>query len=205
MTYKGFSVSLMGVMTGLLCFFAILLSTPWGTQLSLFAVNHLTPIQVKYRSGALLNDLRLAHVVLLNEQAHVRMNEVFLQLHLRCLWRRQLCVDELSIASLSVEVNTNNQAQDTEIEVHQAPLRLPFRIKVDKFSVAKAQVKSPTAAVALSGFASALSVDGTNIHIGTSQLNTAQIQLMAPVQENSPQQPTPNATTDWPLAHLPTL
>jgi translocation and assembly module TamB len=115
MSYKRASYSLITVFTGILCLFAILLSTPWGTQLTLYFVGDISPIQVKYRSGAFLKDLQLSQLTINNEQTEINATNIGLTLNLRCLWRNQLCIDELSLASLQVNLKENNATSSNQL------------------------------------------------------------------------------------------
>lgn len=205
MTYRKFSFSLMGIITGLLCLLAVLLSTPWGTQLSLFFVNHLSPLEIEYHSGALLNNLRLERVTYKGDRESIHANDAYLQLHLRCLWQRQLCIDELSVASLLVKMNTNENQIDIAPAVKHNPQHLPFKVKLDKLIVTKATIESPTAIVTLSDFVSVLSIGGSDIHVVNSQLNVVQIELLGSTQLSSLQQAVHDTDIDWPLNNLPTL
>ena len=205
MTYRKFSFSLFKAITGLLCLLAVLLSTPWGTQLSLFAISYLSPLQVEYRSGALLHNLRLESATYSGKGEIIHANNVYLQLHLRCLWQRQLCIDELSIASLLVEIKSNEEQADDLSTVQQSPVDLPFYIKMDKFSIEKGVVESSAAVVTFNDFVSTLSVGGMNINVGKSQLDMIQIQLLEVADISYMQQASSEFSTDWSLVNLPTL
>ena len=163
MTYKRASFGLFAVITAILCFLAILLSTPWGAQLSFYVVKNVSPIQIEYGSGALLNDLKLNQLLIDNEQAFIKAKEVRLQLHLRCLWKNQLCVDELSIGSLQVDVKEESSAPAaaTTAKEQAAPANfaLPFTVKMKKFFLGQAHIKTQGVELNLTDFASALSVN----------------------------------------------
>lgn len=204
MTYKRASFGLFAVITAILCFLAILLSTPWGAQLSFYVVKKVTPIQIEYGSGALLNDLKLNQLLIDNEQALIKANDVRLQLHLRCLWKNQLCVDELSIASLQVDVKEENSAPTTAITTKDvappASFTLPFTVKMKKFFLGKANLKTQGVEIHVTDFASALSVNKAAINIDKSTLASAHILLS---EKSEP--PEPVANSPWPLAALPEL
>lgn len=210
MTYKRASFGLMGGLTGLLCFFAILLSTSWGAQLSFYIVKTFAPIEAKYESGALLNDLRLSQLTIKNENALIEVKDLRLQLHLRCFWKNQLCIDELSIASLQLTMHKDNSADnETVVEQPNAPVSftLPFSVKMKKFYLGKAQINSEKMAIKLANFSSALSVSISatkqmTITIENSMLANAHIVLLK--SEAAKVKPVV-ANTAWPLATLPEI
>jgi translocation and assembly module TamB len=209
MTYKRASFTLMGVLTGLLCFFAILLSTPWGAQLSLYFVGKVSSLQVEYKSGALLDDLVLRKLKIENDSALINASNIRLRLHLRCLWKNQICIDELSIGTLQVNIKEAQPAESSEQLAEQAinstNFTLPFSVKLKKFSLARAQITTQGLAINLTEFSSALSVNknvvsNIAINIDNARLLKAHINLSA-AKTSSPLQPV----TPWPLASLPKM
>lgn len=204
MTYKRASFGLFAVITAILCFLAILLSTPWGAQLSFYVVKNVSPIQIEYGSGALLNDLKLNQLLIDNEQAFIKAKEVRLQLHLRCLWKNQLCVDELSIGSLQVDVKEESSApaaaKTAKEEIPPANFALPFTVKMKKFFLGQAHIKTQDLELNVTDFTSALSVNKAAINIDKSTLASAHILLS---EKSAPIEPVANSP--WPLAALPEL
>jgi translocation and assembly module TamB len=208
MTYKRASFTITGVITGLLCLLAILLSTPWGAQLSLYAVSATSSVQVEYKSGALLNDLVLGQLKIENDKTIIDAKNIGIKLHLRCLWKSQLCIDELSIASLQVNMKEGQATSSNELveeAINSSSFTLPFTLKLKKFSLARAQIKSPELMVNLIDFSSALSINKNivnhlSINLENARLVNANIKLY---DKQSPSvKPIEMA---WPLATLPKL
>ncbi|TWX53424.1 translocation/assembly module TamB domain-containing protein [Colwellia hornerae] len=209
MTYKRASFTLMGVLTGLLCCFAILLSTPWGAQLSLYFVGKVSSLQVEYKSGALLDDLALRKLKIENDNTLINASNIRLRLHLRCLWKNQLCIDELSLGALQVKIKEAQPviSSDKLVEsaINSTSFTLPFSVKLKKFSLARAQITTQGLTVNLTEFTSALSVNknvvsNIAINIENARLLKAHINLSATKTSS-----TPPPVTPWPLATLPKL
>lgn len=201
MIYKRVSFYLTTIFTGILCLFAILLSTPWGTQLTLYFVDDISPIQVKYRSGAFLKDLQLSHLTINNEQMEVNATDIRLTLNLRCLWKNQVCIDELSLASLQVSLNENSATSSDQLieEIIIPPIfTLPFSVKVKQFYLASAQIKNPNLQVKLTDFSSILEINDAALTIEKFSLAAAHITLV-----KSDTIPANTTKTAWPLASLP--
>ncbi|MBU2871915.1 translocation/assembly module TamB domain-containing protein [Colwellia sp. E2M01] len=212
MSYQSIKITLMTFITGLLCFLAILLSTPWGAQLTVFVVNKVTPIHIEYKSGALLRALTLTQVSIENEQVRTQLNDLHLQLHLRCLWKKQLCVDELSVSALSVKV-LDSEAKTTATVVNDIvipPLpSLPFSLQIKHLALAQVHIDTPTIAINLTDFSTALSMNDTAIKIAQAKLATAGF-IISEQKESSVSNTsavTANNTNDtiWPLAALPKI
>ncbi|MDG1750116.1 MAG: hypothetical protein P8I03_00385, partial [Thalassotalea sp.] len=217
MSYKRASIGLMTLLTALLCFLAILLSTPWGAQLTFFIVKGVSPIQAEYKSGALLKDLTLKELTINNDNLVMKAKDINLQLHLRCLWKNQLCIDELSIAALHVSIKEGQLVVPETLEeqpLNFSNITLPFNIKMKKFTLAKAQIKSQGVEVKLTDFSSALSVSKNvlntiAINIEKSTLASAHLNLLvADASAKTPTATTGNPSIEpstWALASVPTL
>ncbi|TMM42515.1 translocation/assembly module TamB domain-containing protein [Colwellia ponticola] len=208
MNYKGVSLGVLTLLTSILCFFTLLLSTPWGTQLTLFLINGQS-LQVEYRSGALLNDLHLTELTIKNEALVVKANNIKLQLHLRCLWKKQFCVDTLRIDALHVDIKDNGASSADELlEEVMIPafLPLPFDLNMKQFSLAKAQIQNDNIAISLAHFSSGLMIKDNVITIEKALLASATITLTKSTLANSETrqtQPIKKTSEPWPLATLP--
>ncbi|GHF02371.1 translocation/assembly module TamB domain-containing protein [Thalassotalea profundi] len=220
MTYKRVSYSLLGLITGLLCFVAILFSTSWGAQLSFYFVKKASSVHIEYESGSLLNNLMISQLSIDQEGITVNAEEVHLQLHLRCFWKNQLCIDELSVGSLQVNTKASETPPIdnavTETPDKSASISLPFSVKMKKFVLAKAQINmqsvnqgvTQATEITLTDFSSALSISKnlSNIlalNIEQSKLATADISIAN--QQTSTTPIVDNANQTWPLAELPEL
>jgi len=209
MTYKRASFTFMVWLTGLLCFFAILFSTPWGTQLSFYFVSSVFSLETQYKSGTILNDLVLKRLTIENDGAVINAKNIRLKLHLRCLWKSQLCIDELNIADIQVNLKESGAVLTDEPigqAIESSNFSLPFTIKLKKFSLEKVQLKSQGLSVNLTHFSSALSVRnvGTNnlaIYMENAMLAKANINLY----ETATTSPKSTNTSPWPLAELPKI
>ena len=167
MTYKRASFLFLSGVTGLLCLVAILCSTPWGAQLSIFAVNEFSPIQVKYISGSILNNLTLKQLTIENDVTVINADNIRLTLHLRCLWKSQLCIDEISINSLQMKLKeTRDISSDELVEqaINSSSFTLPFSVDLKKLILANAQIIGKGLVVNLTDFSSALSVKQSSIN-----------------------------------------
>ena len=115
---------------------------------------------------------------------------------MRCLWKNQICIDELSIGALQVNIKEAKPAESSEQLVEQTinstNFTLPFSVKLKKFSLARAQITTQGLAINLTEFSSALSVkknvvSNIAINIDNARLLKAHINLSAVVMRSSPQ------------------
>jgi translocation and assembly module TamB len=208
MTYKRFSFLFFSGVTGLLCLVAIICSTSWGAQLSLFAVNGFSPVEVKYKSGSILNDLTLKQLTFESDEMVINADNLLLKLHLRCLWKNQLCIQKINIESLKINLKESEDISSDELveqTIIASNFTLPFNIDLKKLVLANAKIKSKGLVLKLTDFSSILSIKNTSknniaITIERSSLMNAHITL-----SDMQTAPSNSIETVWPLAVLPEL
>ncbi|XQW84828.1 translocation/assembly module TamB domain-containing protein [Thalassotalea piscium] len=209
MTYKRISYTLLATITGILCFLAILFSTPLGAKLSFYVIKGIYPINVEYDSGALLNDLVLKQVSIETDDKRIDAKDIQLKLHLRCIWKSQLCIDELTIASLEVDLKANAvTGKPAEASNESQNISLPFTVKMKRFFLAEAKMTHSGGEVHLSNFSSALTIKKnlTNVvavNIDKSTLAEATIYLND--TSASASQVVKTVVEPWPLSALPEI
>lgn len=191
--YQTISYNLMKLVTVLLCLATVLFSTSWGAQFSFYLVNKLSPVTITYQHGTLLNDLQVSELHIKNDKATVELKNIRLRLHLRCLWKKELCIDELSIAQLNVTllkqstsqsptVNTQVLVKDkdelAEVKRVVIPdfLPLPVNLSVKSFTLAKGLVQTPSVNVDFSNTELSLRVgQKANVNKGMQEVQELQI------------------------------
>lgn len=206
MIYKRASFLFFSGVMGLLCLVAILCSTPWGAQLSLFAINGFLPVEVKYESGSILNDLTLKQLTFESDKMLINADNIRLKLHLRCLWKNQLCIQEISIESLKINLKELGDISSDELveqAINSSTFTLPFSVDLKKLALANAQIIGKGLVVNLTDFSSALSVKNTaanNIAINIESALLAKAKIIVTDSQTLSSKPIPIV---WPLASMP--
>ncbi|MFT5294093.1 MAG: translocation and assembly module TamB [Colwellia sp.] len=208
MTYKRTSFIFFSGVTGLLCLAAILFSTPWGAQLSLFALNGLSPAKVEYQSGSILNELMLKQLTIENEKTIIDVSNILLKLHLRCLWKGELCIEKIDIESLQMNLKDTGVTSPDELVEHavnSSTFTLPFSVDLKELFLANIQITGKGLTVNLTDFSSALSVKNTSDNITAISIESASLakaQIIVTDSHHLSSKPMP---TVWPLALMPEI
>ncbi|WP_440877507.1 translocation/assembly module TamB domain-containing protein [Thalassotalea sp. PLHSN55] len=104
---------LLKIVTALLCFFAILLATPWGSQLTIVGVNQLNFISLNYQSGSWLNTIVFDDIHLDVGSVNIDAKDVEISLHLRCFFNNKLCIDNIEGKTFSLSYQADKTASST--------------------------------------------------------------------------------------------
>lgn len=110
----------------------VLLSTQSGSQWLLRQVPGLT---VHKFTGALLGQWSVEQLQWQDEQTQIQLEELSMAIDPRCLWRAELCVQELSARQLSIQVLENDEENTDSESFELTDLQLPLTISVAQFSL----------------------------------------------------------------------
>jgi translocation and assembly module TamB len=205
MIYKRVSFLFLSGFTGILCLAAILFSTPWGAQLSIFALNGLSPAKVEYQSGSILNELTLEQLTIENEKTIIDVSNILLKLHLRCLWKGELCIEKINIESLQINLKDTGVISPDELveqAVNSSTFTLPFSVDLKELFLANIQITGKGLTVNLTDFSSVLSVKNTSDNITAISIESASLakaQIIVTDSHHLSPKPIP---TVWPLASM---
>jgi len=167
--------------TGVLCLLAIIYSTPWGAQASIALLNKLTGITITYDSGMFSKDIALSNFSYKNQHVDINAQNITLQFHLRCIWRKQLCVDTLTLDKLSIKVEpstTQPATQITDIQNNQL-VTLPFSIKAKSISVNTIDITFSNYALTVKDFHSPINIKQHNFTFNQPSIERLNIALQA--------------------------
>ncbi|MGS2720864.1 autotransporter assembly complex protein TamB [Paraglaciecola aestuariivivens] len=115
------------------------LFTPWGSQLSISTVNKaLDELTIEYQSGGLGSELRLSSVNFKQQGIDLQLQDLTLSMQLSCVWRLAVCIEQLSVAQLHLNLAASEQSQSPE---SKTPLSLPFPVSLASVNIQNVRVK----------------------------------------------------------------
>ena len=76
----------------LLCLITLLLTTPWGTQLTLSLINNVNGVAFDYHSGSLVRDVKLNSFQLQLDTLEISVEGLSTELDFSCVWKNTLCI-----------------------------------------------------------------------------------------------------------------
>lgn len=228
---SGFLLKFVVVLLSLATF---LLATPVGTKLTITAINSLEMLDIEHQSGTALGDLTLDKFTLTLDELTLELTNTTVNLHLRCLWRHQLCVD--SIKGERFVLNINNEEPpsvapfvgtrpnddispalskiapidnlDNDGVADEALIDIPYFYRISALEFAHAEVNVDQVHIATSNLFASGDVGGADILLrqvaADSLIIDTEHRLEAQPQEKQPTEQSA-ASDDWPFANLPEI
>ncbi|MDG2961193.1 translocation/assembly module TamB [Bisgaard Taxon 10/6] len=143
------------------------IGTESGTKWALgLADKWLDGLTVGEVSGRLQQGLTLKNTAFITDGVDVRVSYAHLRLDFGCLWRREICVEDIQIRQPQVAVNTALiPPSQEEPEAESAPperLNLPISVTVKNIGIDETSVAIDNNRLSLAHFKSAVSLNGKN-------------------------------------------
>lgn len=156
MSWRRISYKITQYFTIALFLFTILLTTPWGTKLTLALLDMFDGISIDYHSGSLIRDVQLNKMTITLEQLEMSVDGLATKVDFSCAWNKTLCIKSASADNFSLRYSSNTndlnkRAKDTPFVV------MPFAININTITVKKAHI----------------TVDGTSIYANQLQSKVA--------------------------------
>jgi len=99
--YK-FTYKVIKWLTLLFCLFTVLLTTPFGSQLTIRLLNNIDGIHADYKAGSIVRDLELNSFHLNLDNLEIRFTDLVSEIDFSCSWRKTLCIDTLQASTFSL-------------------------------------------------------------------------------------------------------
>ncbi|MGJ8692485.1 MAG: translocation/assembly module TamB domain-containing protein [Thalassotalea sp.] len=202
------STYILMLLTVLLCVIALMLSTPWGSQLTVMLLNKITPLTLVYKDGIILEDLTLARLSMKQPEFSLEIRDANIQLTPRCIWQQKLCIKALDVQSLtftqhaektSSTTDINKQA-DSEAENKAEAFAFPFYITTKHLYIKQANIALGEIAINGQEISTGLVLDEANISLKSPKISRLQLAING--ESDSKTSANDNA---WPLAALPNI
>ena len=188
----------------LLCFITLMLSTPWGSHLTVVLINKTTPLTASYQGGIFIKSIELSNFFLDGKELSVNANSLVLTLNPRCLLQKKLCIEELSIQSLSVNVKKQTEPEQYSDGSDHNDLEkfvFPFLIQANKFYVKKFRMIVNDMTVTSENINTKLLFDNSTIALYKPDITMLSLTLT----DNKTLKNNVTNNTQWGLASLPVI
>lgn len=156
-----------------LCIITLLLSTPWGSRLTLILLNNINGMAVDYHSGSFIQGIKLNAVHLNTASLDITIKELTTKVDLICLLNYTLCIKPTNAAYLSLRYKTNNKGSDidsikerfTPQESNNQLFEIPFSIEADLITINESQLFFNKTEISIEQFATQLSVNKSKVNL----------------------------------------
>ena len=187
--WRKITAYLLLAITGLLCFVAIIYSSPWGARIATKAINEFTPLSLIYKKGMLSETIVFTSVKLNNDNIALLGSNVALKFHLRCIWENKLCIDSLAVDKLSLKVLSQPNSENKPNNTDTKPVSLPIAIKADKFTVRSATIETANQSINIERFSSAINIKKQTFTFSTPTISSLNVTYNSAVEQSVKSEP----------------
>jgi len=170
MIFRQFSLIIAKYLAIALCIITVLLTTPWGSQLTLLVLNNIDGITIDYHSGALVRDIRLNSFHLQSENLDISVEGLSTELDFSCSWKKKLCIksakaEVFSLRYLSSDKDTKLVSQASTTNTPHPLFTMPFAIEADSIALKESHLVINNSEISINQVIAQLSIDKSEFRI----------------------------------------
>ena len=206
MIWRRFSLTLVKYTAILLCLTTVLLTTPWGTKLTLTLLNNIDGVAIDYHSGSFVQEIKLHAFDLQLEALEISIIGLSMTLDFSCGWQKTLCIKSLKADNFTLHYTANEEPSSlalTEKQDHNQLIEMPFAIEVNHIELVQSHLVIDKTEIAIEQFTAQLTIKKSNLNL----LNVNAKKLTSLITEDKPEPPKPPQNTAYllenPFAKLP--
>jgi len=194
-----------------LCFITVLVTTPWGTNITLTLLNNIEGVTFDYNSGSLVRDVKLNSFQLKLDNLDIRVNGLSTEINFACIWNKTLCIKSAKADFFSLHYwsddDSDNQVSPAN-NSSSALVEMPFSINADFVELKESLIVINETEITIEQFITQLSISNSDFHFlqpRAKQLTLllAEEQKTATITKQSTSTLVNNAFTQLPEIDLP--
>jgi len=178
---------------------ALLLTTPWGTRLTLVLLNNHNSLAVEYKSGSLIRDIELNKFHLQLDKLDIVINGLFAEFDFSCVLKKTLCIKLAKADYFSLRYVANeeivNQAKGGIS--NNSLFEMPFAIEATSVELKESHLKINDTEISIGQLVTQLAISKSEFNI----LQPAARQLTISLSANEKTTPTTNQKTTTSLGN----
>ena len=144
MIWRKFTLTLAKYVAIFLIVITLLLTTPWGSRLTLAFLNNFDSITADYQSGSLVRDIELNTFHLKLDKLDIDINGLSAEFNFSCALKKTLCIKSVKADyfSLRYVANTEGLNQATEqVNESNSLFEMPFAIKANSVKLKRSHLE----------------------------------------------------------------
>ena len=205
----------------LLCLITLLLTTPWGTQLTLSLINNVNGVAFDYHSGSLVRDVKLNSFQLQLDTLDISVEGLSTELDFSCVWKNTLCIKSAKADYFTLryfdEHKSVHQVSTIQSTITESPLKpnsnhqpivLPFSIEADSIEIKKSYLVINDIEISIEQLLTQLSINKSKFSLYHPTLKLLSLtlennQTEVPANNISSTNPVNDIVTQLPEVNLP--
>lgn len=203
MSWRRISYKITQYLAIVLFIFTILLTTPWGTKLTLVILDQFDSVSVDYRGGSLVRDVQLNSFRLTMNNVDISVSSFATKIDFSCIWKKTLCIKSVSADDLVLRYTTGINDVST-VKTANTLFEMPFAIKIDTLTLKKANIAIDKTTILIEELQTKLAVKQSQFSLLQPSVNQISIQLENTPEAVNKHQPSVYSMADI-IATLPDL
>lgn len=167
-------------LTLLFCLFTILLTTPFGSQLTLSLLNNIDGINADYRAGSIVRDLELNSFHLNLTTIDIKITDLTADINFSCSWRKTLCLNALKVGHFSLDYANNEQEKKSKDKTSKnidSLFVMPFAIEAKTVEFTKSLITINQTLIAIEKLTAQVDIKASQFSILAPNANKLTIAL----------------------------
>ncbi|TWX65215.1 hypothetical protein ESZ36_18215 [Colwellia demingiae] len=194
-----------------LCFITVLVTTPWGTNITLTLLNNIDGVTIDYNSGALVRDVRLNSFQLQLDNLDIRVNGLSTEINFACVWNKTLCIKSAKADYFSLRYLSDDESEEQVSSVNNTASQLfemPFSINADSVELKESLIVINDTEITIEQFITQLSISKSEFNFLQPRAKQLTLLLVGeeqttPVTKQSTTSLVNNTFTQLPEINLP--
>ena len=194
MIWRQFTLTLAKYLAIFLIMITLLLTTPWGTRLTLALLNNFDSLTIDYQSGSLIRDVELKTFHLQLDKLDIAINGLSAEFDFSCALKKTLCIESAKVDYFSLRYETNNEdlKQSTEQKSESDSLfEMPFAIDTGSIELKESHLEINGTEISIDQLTAQLAISKNEFNI----LQPSVKQLTISLTANKKTAPTANQNT----------
>lgn len=194
-----------------LCFITVLVTTPWGTNITLTLLNNVEGITFDYKSGSLVRDVQLNAFQLQLHNLDIKITGLSTEINFACVWNKTLCIKSATADSFYLRYLSDNESNEQVSSADDSSSQLfemPFSINADSVELKESLIVINETEITIEQFITQLSISKSEFNFLEPRAKQLTILLVGeeqttPVNNQSTTSLVNNTFTQLPEINLP--
>ena len=194
-----------------LCFITVLVTTPWGTNITLTLLNNIEGVSFDYKSGSLVRDVQLSSFQLQLDNLNIKVKDLSTEINFACIWNKTLCIKSATADYFSLHYLSDNESDNlvsSENKSSSALVEMPFSINAKLVELKESLIVVNETKITIEQFITQLSIRNSDFHFLQPKAKQLTLLLVeeqntAPITKQSTSTLVNNAFTQLPEINLP--
>ncbi|MCJ8320482.1 MAG: translocation/assembly module TamB domain-containing protein [Colwellia sp.] len=188
MIFRRFSLTIAKYLAILLCLLALLLTTPWGTRLTLAILNNFDALEINYSSGSLVRDIKLNSFHLQLDNLEIAITGLSAEIDFSCSLKKTLCIKSLIVDDLFLRYQTIEQQthQENPAKTNKNQLfEMPFAINANTVVLKNTQLNINNTEISVEQFVTQLTIKKSAFNISQPKAKQLTVVLKESIKKRS--------------------